>query len=348
MIYAPILLPTLCRYESVVRCIDSLRRNTWVDRTDLIIAVDHPKKATHREGYEKICRYLEENRFPEFRSVQVILRKKNYGAVGNFRDLVDIGFSRYDRCICVFDDLTFSPNFIQYMDEMLALHEQTPEVCAVLGYSYPVEWDVGDGCNAMLQNFSGSIWGIGFWKDKFLKMSRYIEGGGLARDFGEAYRRGAFDAMTDWAITDYVRSVCYGVAPSSFVNHITDIALRIYLAVQGKKYVMPTLSKVRNGGFDGSGAFCERIEQHDDAEFCSQNYDFDRQPIDESPTFSSRVDPNADIDANRALLNRFDRVDPAELQAALDRAAVYASMSGLRRRLLNGKKFLKRVARRIF
>ena len=145
-----------------------------------------------------------------------------------------------------------------------------------------------------------------------------------------------------------MRSVCYGVAPSSFVNRITDIALRIYLAVQDKKYVMPTLSKVRNGGFDGSGAFCERIEQRDDAELCSQNYNFDRQPIDESPTFSPRVDPNADIDANRALLNRFDRVAPAELQAALDRAAVYASMSGFRRRLLDGEKFLKRVVRRIF
>ena len=119
MIYAPILLPTLCRYESVVRCIDSLRNNTWADRTDLVVAVDYPKKASHREGHEKICRYLEDNCFPEFRSVQVIQRPKNYGAIGNFRDLVDIGFSKHDRCICVFDDLTFSPNFIQYMDVML-------------------------------------------------------------------------------------------------------------------------------------------------------------------------------------------------------------------------------------
>lgn len=45
MNYAPILLPTLCRYEPLVRCIDSLRRNAWADRTDLVIALDYPKKA---------------------------------------------------------------------------------------------------------------------------------------------------------------------------------------------------------------------------------------------------------------------------------------------------------------
>ena len=182
MNYAPILLPTLCRYEPLVRCIDSLRRNAWADRTDLVIALDYPKKASHREGYEKIRRYLEETRFPEFRGVQVILRKKNYGAIRNFRDLLDIGFAKYDRCICVFDDLTFSPNFIQYMDEMLERFEGEPDVEAVLGYSYPVAWKAVEGSNAILQNFSGSIWGIGFWREKFLEMSRYLEGGGLVRD----------------------------------------------------------------------------------------------------------------------------------------------------------------------
>ena len=347
MTYAPVLLPTLCRNDLLIRCIDSLCRNNWADRTDLIIALDHPKKESHLEGHEKIRRYLEENTFPAFRSVRVIQRKKNYGAIGNFRDLVDVGLSGHDRCICVFDDLTFSPNFIQYMDEMLELFDSDKDVQGVLGYSYPVEWEVAEGCNAMLQNFSGSIWGIGFWKEKFLEMSRYIEGGGLARDFGDAYRRGAFNSMTDWAVTDYVKSVCYGYAPSSFVNQITDIALRIYLAVRGKTCVMPTLSKVRNGGFDGSGAFCERIEQHNDSEICSQNYAFNKQPVDESLTFAPVVDPGADIPANRALLNRFDRVEPVALQAALDRAAVYASMNVLQRKALNVKKFASRVARKL-
>lgn len=347
MIYAPILLPTLCRYEPLVRCIDSLRRNAWADRTDLVIALDYPKKASHREGYEKIRRYLEKTRFPEFRGVQVILRKKNYGAIRNFRDLLDIGFAKYDRCICVFDDLTFSPNFIQYMDEMLERFEGEPDVEAVLGYSYPVAWKAAEGSNAILQNFSGSIWGIGFWREKFLEMSRYLEGGGLVRDFDRAWSDGAFEKMTDWAVKDYVNSVCYGVNRSSFVNQITDIALRIYLAVRGKKYVMPLLSKVRNGGFDGSGAFCERIERRDDAEICSQNYDFDRQPIDESLTFTPRVDPDADLAVNRALLNCFDRVDPAEWKAAMDRAAFYASLSGFRRSQLNLKKLLLRAARRL-
>lgn len=33
--YAPILIPTLCRYEHFVRCIESLKKNDWAKFTDI-------------------------------------------------------------------------------------------------------------------------------------------------------------------------------------------------------------------------------------------------------------------------------------------------------------------------
>ena len=76
MIYAPVIIPTLCRYEHFVRCVESLRKNTWAQYTDVYIGLDYPAKESHREGYEKIKDYLKQN-FTEFNHFTVIIRKKN-------------------------------------------------------------------------------------------------------------------------------------------------------------------------------------------------------------------------------------------------------------------------------
>lgn len=347
MYYAPVLLPTLCRYDSLVQCIDSLKRNTWAEFTDLIIALDYPSKDSHWDGYRRIRQYLQEADFSCFHHFTVITRQKNYGAIDNFRDLIDLCFSEYERCICVFDDLVFSPNFIQYMDEMLEQFQESKDVCGVLGYSYPLNWAVRDGCNGFLQNFSGSIWGIAFWKSKFYEMASSIEKGELVKNFSQYYKNGAFRRLTDWAVIDYVGSVCYGVSSNSFVRRITDIALRIYVSVNDKRFVMPTVSKVRNHGFDGSGAFCEKIEQHDQGIVCSQNYAFDRQKIDENASFTPIVDLDAAMELNREKLNAFDIVAPEALDAAMKRAAYYVSGGPLVRRFADLKKLFSRITRRV-
>ena len=59
MKYAPVIIPTLCRYEHFVRCVESLKKNTWAKYTDIYIGLDYPKKDSHREGYLKIKEYLQ-------------------------------------------------------------------------------------------------------------------------------------------------------------------------------------------------------------------------------------------------------------------------------------------------
>ncbi|MBR3381721.1 MAG: hypothetical protein IKG85_01605 [Clostridia bacterium] len=347
MMYSPVLLPTLCRYDSLVKCIDSLKANAWADKTDLIVALDYPKTKTHTEGYRAIKNYLCTEDFSAFNSFQVIHRRRNYGAIDNFLELLRECFSKYDRCICLFDDLEVSSNFIQYMDEMLDECEQDPQVAGVLGYSYPVRWEVDRNCNAFPQDFSGSIWGIGFWKNKYLEMSRYIEDGGLVKDFEEAHNGGRFSKMTDWAVSDYVNSVCYGVAGKSFINQITDISMRIYLAVKDKRFIMPVTTKVRNLGFDGTGAYCEKIVMDENKEINSQNYSYGTQPIDGERAFVPRIDWEANLSVNRGIFNEFDAVPSEKLSAALKRAEWYCSQSRSSRSMLNFKKLCRRISRGI-
>ena len=42
MIYAPILIPTLCRAEHFIRCVESLKNNSWAKYTDVFIGLDYP------------------------------------------------------------------------------------------------------------------------------------------------------------------------------------------------------------------------------------------------------------------------------------------------------------------
>ena len=44
MIYAPVLIPTLCRADHFIRCLESLKKNTWAKYTEVYVAVDYPAK----------------------------------------------------------------------------------------------------------------------------------------------------------------------------------------------------------------------------------------------------------------------------------------------------------------
>ena len=52
-IYAPVVIPTLCRYEHLKRCIDSLSNCTGADRTELYIGLDFPAEESHWEDIER-------------------------------------------------------------------------------------------------------------------------------------------------------------------------------------------------------------------------------------------------------------------------------------------------------
>lgn len=52
-VYAPVLIPTLCRSEHFIRCIESLKRNTWAQYTDVFIGLDYPPSEKYFDGYCK-------------------------------------------------------------------------------------------------------------------------------------------------------------------------------------------------------------------------------------------------------------------------------------------------------
>lgn len=305
--YAPIIIPTLCRYVSFVRLIESLKSNKLAEYTDIYIGLDYPKNKSHFDGYNKIKEYLAQD-FPEFNSFNVRYRKRNVGGRINLKLLVNECEKEYDRWIQLSDDLDVSDNFIQFMDCLLDKYEDRKDVVAITGYSYPIEWIARKGCNYVLQNFVASDWGIGFWKNKYEEIDDYLKQYGLQKSLPSAYNNG-FNNMTNWCIKDFIGMV-NGVVPfKSYWLGVYDISLRAYIAVENKSIAMPLISKVRNYGYDGSGIDCSKVIYNENEKISSVNYDYSKQVIDKNRDFIPKIDENFDMPKNRDLLNEFDIVD---------------------------------------
>ena len=54
MIYYPIIIPTLNRYEHFKRCVESLAKNIHSDKTERVIGFDFPPSNKYFDGYEKM------------------------------------------------------------------------------------------------------------------------------------------------------------------------------------------------------------------------------------------------------------------------------------------------------
>lgn len=115
MVYAPVLVPTLCRDQHFIRCIESLKKNIWAENTVIYIALDYPSNENHWSGYNKILNYLGGD-FSEFSEFHVIKRNYNFGTLNNVADARNEILKKHDRFIYTDDDCEFSPNFLKYIN----------------------------------------------------------------------------------------------------------------------------------------------------------------------------------------------------------------------------------------
>ena len=53
MIFAPVIIPTLNRYEHFRKCLESLEACTGAEKTDVYVALDFPPSEKYVEGWKK-------------------------------------------------------------------------------------------------------------------------------------------------------------------------------------------------------------------------------------------------------------------------------------------------------
>lgn len=80
MIFAPIIIPTLNRAEHLQRCLESLSKCRFAEKTELFISVDYPSAEKYKDGYNKICAYLQKD-LKGFKETHIYYQEKNWDLI---------------------------------------------------------------------------------------------------------------------------------------------------------------------------------------------------------------------------------------------------------------------------
>lgn len=279
--YAPVMIPTLCRYEHFKACVESLMKCAGADETDVFIGLDYPVKTSQQEGYERISEYLEKLKTTHnFKSLNVIKRERNYGTggSGNAALLRLEILKEYDRIIFTEDDNIFAPSFLEFINKGLEIFQEDQRVQAICGYRHFYNIKYGQN-NYFRQSVDFSAWGYGTWKNRIerihelnpswfrkrLTLKNFLK----VKKYSGNYRALQFFQLS---FTD----------PQKFV--ITDNVISVFMCLEGIDVIMPVVSKVKNAGVDGSGenfkkTSSELIERHNAQKISSDSaFDFYGNP----------------------------------------------------------------------
>ena len=287
MQYAPIVIPTLCRYEHFKRCVESLSQCTLADKTQLYIGLDFPKNESHYEGYQLISEYLP--KISGFKKVTVIRRSVNYGASKNADELERLVYEQHDRIIETEDDNEFSPNFLEYINMGLDRFENDPRIIAVCGY-WGEKFEFGKYSSNFLIRRGFNGWGFGTWRDKLGKIEytpdeilEFIANPVLRKRLFATYERKFY------AIFPYIlkNAVMWGDGATEFEMIQKDLYC-----------VYPTRSKVRNHGHDGSGVHGGHITESPYSRISldsEQHFAYEGKPGYEMKRYIARPDEDNNV-----------------------------------------------------
>lgn len=276
MKYAPVFIPTLNRFDHLKQCVDSLSMNHNADKTEVYISVDYPPSEKYREGYEKICHYLDSGGF-NFKKLHVIKQTENLGVINNGTKkysnalfLEDIAVHNYDRWIITEDDNVFAPGFLDFMNEALEKFKDDKTVFSVCGYRFYYNLKF-DGNNFFRQNADFNGWGCGFWRDKYALVRT------LEVDYLRRIVYNPFKVLKYWRVSNKQVSNLAGFSRKTNFKK-QDNFDTLYMIDQDMTQIMPTKSFVRNIGWDELGLHC--LGFSDDVV-----NKFMKQEIDDSPSF---------------------------------------------------------------
>lgn len=289
MIYAPVIIPTLCRADKLKRCITSLQNNEYAIYTELYISLDYPLLEKHWDGYKQIKEYLHAG-IDGFAKVIILEQTSNQGWYGNYKLLREKVYENHSCYIFTEDDNEFSKDYLEYMDKCLTKYEQDMDVVAVSGYSYPIDWKAG-GNNVLFIESYFSAWGYGTWRSKEEIMLQQIN----------------IKQFENYLYDNKKMIKLYHISKNQYCNFIkgmveytnmllegeevltVDLAYAMYQIFENKYMIFPTLSKVRNTGYGGEGVHCSKIDNKKENSYSHRQYDYSRQPIDESASWGEVI-----------------------------------------------------------
>lgn len=234
-----------------------MRENSRAKETELYISLDYPPAEKYREGYAKVEEYLAAG-IEGFREVHIFKQKENLGAIGNSDFLRGETYKKYDRYIYSEDDNVFAKNFLEYMNLNLEKYAEDKNIHTICGCSFPIDWSEKADCCILTSDLTNA-YGYGSWKDKqerFYNLSKTdIQNFLLDKKKAAAFRKRNPFLFNEAVYIALGKHYCASDEKGDLVY--IDIVDGIYMQMLNRYAVVPTISKVRNEGYDASGLHCD-------------------------------------------------------------------------------------------
>lgn len=262
MEYAPVIIPTLNRYEHLKRCIDSLSHNPLAKETVLIISVDYPPQAKYEEGYAKVVELLNSYDFSVFKDVDITYQCSNLGAKENTAFLFEKARAVSKTAIYSEDDNEFAPVFLKYINKSLEKFDGDSNVVFICG-AVDTDWAFPEGANVAKTKFCPS-YGTGVWLDyrhKFIEEgTRYLldKKNWTYSNFCHLYKRNRYlfsKYICDILLTE--RGLYWSKDGSL---NFCDVPKAIYMHLTDYVCISPLKPVSRTFGNDGSGSNMPAME----------------------------------------------------------------------------------------
>lgn len=240
--FAPVVIHTYTRLEHLKKTIGALLLNDLATSTDLFIASDAPREPKD-EGEVLILReYIKS--IKGFKSVNIILRDKNFGLHLNASATFDEVYQKTDRLITIEDDTIVGKGFLRYINDGLTLYKGDESVFAICGY-LDKSVSVNSSSDAvLLPGFNA--WGYGIWRERFYEVPEFAD---LATEFLWNPKLFLQMNLNRPDLLQGARAVSKGLIAG-------DFAFLLHIIKTKKRCLFPSFSLVRNLGNDGTGENC--------------------------------------------------------------------------------------------
>ena len=174
---APIALITYNRSNTLLKTINSLKKNKLIKKTDLYIFSDGPKNNIIDKKKVKKVRDIIKN-LKNINIKKIILHKKNIGVKKNIISSVNYVLKKNSKIIVIEDDLILSPAFLNFMNTSLDYIKSSNKIWHVSGWNYPISENQKYKADFFLWS-NMNCWGWGthkkYWKKLILDEDFFIK-----------------------------------------------------------------------------------------------------------------------------------------------------------------------------
>jgi hypothetical protein len=235
---------TYNRLEHTLRILNALKANPEACETKLYVFSDEAKNERDIESVLQVRNLLDQ--VQGFKTVEVKKRTRHKGLYFNIRQGLDELFQNHPRLIILEDDLIPTRNFLAFMNAALNRYGKHSRIGSITGFCYPTEKTPHSTYDAFFFH-RFCCWGWAMWQDRWKAFSWNLPK-------REHFLQEKEPFMSLSSIANDLPEILLDRLDHK--NHSWGIHLCLDHCIKNLFFVYPTVSKIQNNGFDGTGTHC--------------------------------------------------------------------------------------------